>query len=177
MVEVDNRIVDDVSIHDESYVATDLIRMLERQLAESRPGVPRDVVEAYANALGYDRARLDGEIDERLVDGDTWRPGGRIYRVGDNLSAYPASWHAAVADPSDLRGLIRVMADQVTHAEGIEMTVTWEGVSQRSLLLAVEAMTGLDRTEGRRILHGHRDRREIHLSAFQNPEATIRLVE
>lgn len=174
MVEIDASLVDRISIHDESFDATDLIRTLERNLPETRPGVPRETVEAYARELGYRSERLAREIESRSVDSTTWQPGGKLYRVGENLSAYPEQWHELV-DPADLRDLVRAMQEQVASDEGFGVTVTKEGVSQRSLLLAVEAMTGLDRREGKRVLHRQRDRDELILTADQNPEAAVRL--
>lgn len=175
MVEIDDRIVDDISVHDESFEFPDLVRYLERHHVDGEAGVARETIEAYARELGYDLDRLDDDIQSRLTDATSWEPGSKLYRVGDNLSVYPPSWHETLSDPSDLRPLIKRMQEEVEKSEGMWMTVTEDGVSEHSVLLATEAIADIDRHKGERILKRHRQAGEIRTTADQNPEGTVRV--
>lgn len=113
MVSVDSDLVEQLANHDEYFTVRDLIRFLERHHPVEGPGVPRDLVEAYVEELEYDYDRFDSSLDDRLTDARTWQPGDRLYRVGENVSIYPRSWHEQLADSTDVSKYVETMLESV----------------------------------------------------------------
>jgi hypothetical protein len=179
MPEVDSDLVADLARHDEYYTARELVRYLERHHPVEGPGVPRDLVETYAEELEYDVDRLRTSLDDRLIDARTWQPGDRLYEVGGDggVSIYPPSWHERLADTTDLSEYVEVMLESVRSPEGIEVDRDDLGVAQDDLITAVEIIAGMDRDEVRKRLGDQRREGSVVLYAFQNPEEVVRLPE
>lgn len=177
MASVDSDLVEDLAHHDEYFTATELVRYLERHHPIEGPGVPRDLVEAYAEELDYDLDRLRTSLDDRLTDARTWQPGDRLYEVDGNVSIYPPAWHERLADTTDLSTYVEVMLESVKAPEGVEMDRRDLGVAQDDLVTAVEILAGLDRESARELLGDQRREGALVLYAFQNPEEVVRLPE
>ncbi|MFC7080185.1 hypothetical protein [Halorussus caseinilyticus] len=177
MASVDTDLANELSHHDEYFTARELVQYLERHHAVEGPGVPRDLVEAYAEELDYDSERFDTSLEDRLTDARSWQPGDRIYRIGDNVSIYPASWHERLADTTDLADYVEVMLESVRAPEGVEIDRGSLGVTQDDLLTAVEIVGEMDRSDSRRLLKNQRLEGSLVLYAFQNPEEIVRLPE
>ncbi|NHN58421.1 MULTISPECIES: hypothetical protein [Halorussus] len=177
MASVDSDLVTQLSRHDEYYTARELVRYLERHHPVEGPGVPRDLVEAYAEELEYDLERFEESLEDRLTDARTWQPGDRLYRVDGNVSIYPPSWHEQLADTTDLSKFVEVMLESVRTPEGVEVDRSDLGVAQDDLLTAVEIIADMDRSEARRLLRSQRLEGRVVLWAFQNPEEIVRLPE
>jgi hypothetical protein len=107
--------------HDEDFTARELVRYLERHHPVEGLGVPRDLVEAYAEELDYDLDRLRTSLDDRLTDSRTWQSGERLYEIDGNVSIYPASWHERLADTTDLSEYVAVMLESVRAPAGVEV--------------------------------------------------------
>ena len=177
MTAVDSDLVNQLSRHDEYYTARELVRYLERHHPVEGPGVPSDLVEAYAEELEYDLDRFESSLEDRLTDARTWQPGDRIYRIDGNLSIYPPAWHEQLADTTDLSKFVEAMLESVRTPEGVEVDRSDLGVSQDDLLTAVEIIAEMDRSEAHRLLRSQRLEGNVVLWAFQNPEEIVRLPE
>ncbi|WP_115862642.1 hypothetical protein [Halorussus litoreus] len=110
MPSVDSDLVESLFRHDEYLTARELLRYLERRHPVEGPGVPRDLAEAYAEALDDDADRFASSLDDRVTDARTLQPGERVFEVDGTLS-YPASWHEHLADTTDLSGYAEVMPE------------------------------------------------------------------
>ena len=177
MTTVDSDLVDRLARHDEYFTAKELVRYLERHHPVEGPGVPRDLVEAYADELDYDPDRLATSLDDRLTDARTWQSGERLYEVDDNLSVYPASWHERLAATTDLAAYVEVMLESVRAPEGVEVDRDRLGIRQNDLLTAVEIIADVDRSRAASLLREQRLAGDVVLYAFQNPEEIVRLPE
>lgn len=177
MAEPDPDLVENIAHHDEYYTARELVRYLERHHPVEGPGVPRDLVEAYAEELEYDPDRLRASLDHRLTDARTWQPGDRLYEVEGNLSIYPPSWHERLAESTDLSKYVEVMLESVKAPEGVEVARSDRGVTQDDLITAVEIIAGMDRDSVQELLTDQRREGMVVLYAFQNPEEVVRLPE
>ncbi|WP_135828624.1 hypothetical protein [Halorussus halobius] len=177
MPSVDPDLVDRLARHDEYFTAKDLVRYLERHHPVEGPGVPRDLVEAYAEELDYDRDRFETSLDDRLTDAETWQPGERLYEVDGDLSVYPPSWHQQLADTTDLAAYVEVMLESVRAPEGVEVERDRLGIRQADLLTAVEIIADVDRSRAAQMLRDQRLAGDVVLYAFQNPEEIVRLPE
>lgn len=175
MVSVETDLANELSHHDEYFTARELVRYLERHHPVEGPGIPGDLLEAYADELDYDRDRFDASLQDRLTDARSWQSGNRIYRIGDNVSIYPQSWHERLADTTDLAEYVEVMLESVRAPDGVEMDRDDLGVAQDDLLTVVEIIGGMDRGEARSLLKNQRLEGAIVMYAFQNPEELVRL--
>lgn len=175
MVSVDPDLAENLSNHRESLSAREFVRYLERHHQAEGPGVPRELVEAYADELDYDRDRLTTSLDDRSTDSPTWQPGDRLYRIGGNLSIYPRSWHDRLADTTDLSEFVEVMLESVKAPEGVEVERGDLGVTQDHLITAVEIIAEMDRDDIHDLVKDQRVAGDIVLYAFQNPEEIVRL--
>lgn len=177
MVSIDPDLVANLSHHDEYLTASQLVQYLERHHPVEGPGVPRSLVEAYAEELDYDPDRLRTSLDDRLTDSPTWQPGDRLYEVDDYVSIYPASWHERLADTTDLSKFVEVMLESVKAPEGVSVDRKRLGVSQDDLKTAVEIIAEMDRGDVTDLLKDQRVDGTVVLYAFQNPEEVVRLPE
>ncbi|USZ68847.1 hypothetical protein NGM10_03705 [Halorussus salilacus] len=177
MTSVDSDLVENLAHHDDYLTARELVQYLERHHPVEGPGVPRDLVEAYAEELDYDPHRLATSLDDRTTDSPTWQPGDRVYRIEGNLSIYPASWHERLADTTDLSRFVEVMLESVAAPDGVEVERGDLGVRQDDLITAVEIIAEIGRGEAHGLLRDQRVAGDIVLYAFQNPEEVVRLPE
>lgn len=177
MVSVDPDLVERLAHHDEYLTARELVQYLERHHPVEGPGVPRELVESFAEELDYDRDRLLGSLDDRLTDARTWQPGERLYEIAGNVSIYPPAWHEQLADTTDLSNYVEVMLESVKAPEGVEVDRNRLGIKQDDLLTAVEIIGELDRSAARDLLRSQRLAGSLVLYAFQNPEEIVRLPE
>ena len=176
MVVVDKRLVDDLSIRDREYEIDDFVKYLERHHHGEEPGLSRERIDAYADALGYDGERTTVLLEERLTDSRTWMPGNNLYRVGENVSIYPPSWHEQLADTIDLAEYVRVMLAEKEAKSG-RLTPAQQGISQPDILTAIEIFADLDREMGEQLLAKQRKEGSIVIYASQNPDDIVRLPE
>lgn len=177
MVSVDPDLVEQLTPHDEYFTVRGLVQYLERHHAVEGPGVPRDLVTAYVEELEYDSDRFESSLDDRLTDARTWHPGERLYRVGENVSIYPPSWHERLADSTDVSEYVEVMLESVAAPEGVEIDRGKLGIVQDDLLTAIEIIAETDRASARELVRKQRLEGRVVLYAFQNPEEIVRLPE
>ncbi|WP_423743432.1 hypothetical protein V5735_10240 (plasmid) [Haladaptatus sp. SPP-AMP-3] len=174
MVIVDEKLVDDLSLRDREYQIDDFVTYLERHHHGEEPGISMECLDAYADALGYDRDRTHALLEERLTDSSTWTPGNNLYRVGENVSVYPPSWHEQLSDTIDIAEYVRVMLEEKVAATG-RLPPARRGVPQPDVLTAIEIFADLDREMGEDLLKKQRQEGSIVVFASQNPEDLVRL--
>ncbi len=139
-----------------------IVRFVERHHPEYHPGVPEGLVEAYAAALDNDADAEEHDIEARLVDGAEWHSDEAYYRIGDNVSAYPASWHERYAETESIAALVEIMDDQMGR-----------DIIRNELLLAMEAIAGLERRQADGMLTAARRRGDVIVEPYTNPEAYV----
>ena len=175
MVSVDTDLVNALADDDEYLTARGLVEYLERHRVDDPPGVSRDHVRAYAEALEYDVDRLLDSMESRLTTAERWRPGDRLYETGENVSVYPPAWHERLRGSTDLAAYVRVMLDSVRAPDGVHVDRNALGVAQEDLITALEVMAGVDRNAARGLIKEQRLAGNVVLYAFQNPEELVRL--
>lgn len=145
----------------ETWHGPHLIRGIERHHPETHPGIPLSLFDAYAERLGYDVARSHADVEAKLVDDTDWQSENVYYRVGDNVSAYPPSWHDQYHE-SGIRGLVAIMRHQLDR-----------DVSRDDLLRALSSIAGVDRRTADAMLTEARKARRVVVRPRTNPEAFV----
>ncbi|SFL00702.1 hypothetical protein SAMN04487950_1899 [Halogranum rubrum] len=145
----------------ETWHGPHLIRSIERHHSETHPGIPLSLFDAYTERLGYDAIRSRADVEEKVVDDENWQSEAAYYRIGDNVSAYPVTWHRHYED-GGVRGLVGVMQQQLGH-----------DVQRGDLLLALEAIAGVDRPTADAMLTTARRERQVVVQPRTNPEAFV----
>lgn len=162
---VDRSVLETLEDHS-GHLVPHLVRTLECHHPNGEPGVARETVLAYAEELGIDVEEYAAHLDERTVDDTTWRNDDDVYyRVGDNVSVYPASWHERLSDTEDMRTFVEVLREGYGDING--------GVNRADLLTAAQAIAGIDRERGAALLRDQRLRGLVDVHPDQNPDATV----
>lgn len=157
---VDEAVLAELREH-EAWHGSYLLRGIERHHPETHPGVPLSLFEAYAERLGYDVEQSRDDVEAKVVEDTEWVDDDAYYRVGDNISAYPQSWHEAY-EASGLHGLVLTMRTQMQR-----------DVRRDEVLLAVESIVGMGRRGADALLTQARKAKEIALRPRTNPEAFV----
>ncbi|SEO44098.1 hypothetical protein SAMN04487948_102433 [Halogranum amylolyticum] len=157
---VDDTALAELRAH-EAWHGPNLIRGIERHHPETHPGIPLALFDAYAERLGYDVDRSHADVEAKLVDDTEWQSDAVYYRVGDHVSAYPASWHDQYEE-GGLRGLVGEMRRQLGH-----------DVSRDELLRALGSIAGVDRRTADAMLTDARRRERVVVRPRTNPEAFV----
>lgn len=145
----------------ETWHGPHLIRCIERHHSEVHPGIPLSLFDAYAEQLGYDAARSRADVEKKVVDDERWESDAVYYRIGDNVSAYPTTWHRQY-ERDGIRGLVMVMRQQLER-----------DVQRGDLLLALEAIAGVDRPTADAMLTTARREKLVVVQPRTNPEAFV----
>jgi hypothetical protein len=154
-----------------SLVVSDLLSFVERH---EGPAVPRELLLAYADAVGgVERGTVEAALDRKLTDADSWAGPDRFYEVGDGISRFPSAWHALEGE-SDLTvyvGTITADADGEAFAEGGR----GEGVPETVLVDAATVFGPYDTEEVREEVFRLRQADELVADADQSPQARVQL--
>lgn len=176
MGETRQDVVDELEAQQETMRPHDFVRIVEQHHAGAEPGVARDLLADYADAVYFD---VDvSAMDAEVTDSDSWTEGEHLYEVGDGLlSVYPPDWHDALGGTDDLRHVIEVIQTETTEPEGdVQEAVTEEkGVPEEKVLRVAETVAGIDRETTREKLKELRQNDEIEEFASQHRNPTIRL--
>jgi hypothetical protein len=157
---VDDEALAELRSH-EAWHGPYIVRSIERHHPETHPGIPLSLFDAYTERLGYDVERSRADVEERVVDEPDWQDDDVYYRVGNNVSAYPESWHSQYEE-SGIRGLVAIMRHQLGR-----------DVRRDELLLAVEAIDGVDRRMADAMLTAERKEKRVVVRPRTNPEAFV----
>jgi hypothetical protein len=176
MAETREQVVEQLEKHQETMRLDDFVRFIEIDHPTDGPGVSRETLADYAEAVYFD---VDlSAVDERLVDSDEWVEGNHLYEVGSGrISVYPPDWHDTLSGVGDIRNVLEVMQTEVTEPEGdAREAVTEErGVPEEKLLRVGKAIAGIDRDAAREEVKRLRKNDEIEEFASQHRNPAIRL--
>ena len=177
MVELDERALDELQGRSETMTPRDLIRIVETYHFTDEPGVARETLDAYLDALDYDTDEVDTHLDSRTTDAREWAESDAIYDVGaGRLSAYPASWHEKLGDTTDLTDYVEVIQNDVDETYGqVEEAVSEAGVPEQLLFRVMGAIAGVEREDAREQLATLRRQGVLEETTDQHPAGTVRL--
>ncbi|HET7323143.1 MAG TPA: hypothetical protein VFJ06_02300 [Halococcus sp.] len=102
MTELNDHAVEELLNRGHELSAREFVALVERHHPTEEPGVSRETLRAYAEAVAEEDDEFDPEgmlddIDERLTDIEVWTE--ELYEVGEGrISAHAQEWH----DDSDL---------------------------------------------------------------------------
>ncbi|QLG28627.1 hypothetical protein HUG10_14205 [Halorarum halophilum] len=183
MVELDEDVLEELQHGGRSLLIEDVVSIIERNHLDDRPGVSRETLEAYADALEadpdqqFDMETFHEELDSRLTDSDTWVDDDRLYRVGDDrISSYPATWHDRLGGKTDVRTYVVFLQDEAPEfKEDVGRGGAGPGIPQDQLLDVVSVVGRIERQEARAVLQDLHDRGELVEDADQHPDAGVML--
>ena len=182
MVEISEQVLAEATHRSRNLLTTELVALIERHHPHDQPGVSRETLEAYAKALTdepdyrFDAEGFLDEIDERLIDIETWAGNDALYPVDDRVSAYPAQWHAELGGSIDVRAYLDFLQNEAvgfmhdTRGPG-------QGVPEETLLDIVATVGRTDREEAKNALADLRQGGELVEGPDQHPDAGVRLAE
>ncbi|WP_440010524.1 hypothetical protein [Halomicrococcus sp. SG-WS-1] len=173
MVELHDEVIAKANDRGEMMSAADFLRFIEEYHHEGGPGVPRELVEAYAERLAdqerasFDADALVGSVDERLTDDETWTKDA-LYAVGaDRISTCPLRWHEELQGTTDLSEFVAVMQ------KGVDMPDRAPGVRREQVLDAATVIAGIDRETARERLQAQRRDGNVASKAGQSRNANV----
>jgi hypothetical protein len=176
VTETRQHVVEQLEKHQETMRLDDFVRFIEIDHPTDGPGVNRETLADYAEAVYFD---VDlSAVDDRLVDNDEWVEGDHLYEVGENrISVYPPDWHDALSEAGEIRDVLEVIQAEVTQPEGDSREAVTEerGVPEEKLLRVSKAVAGIDRDRAREELKRLRENDEIQEFASQHRNPSIRL--
>ncbi|RBI60627.1 hypothetical protein DMJ13_16735 [halophilic archaeon] len=173
MVELHDEVIAKANDRGEMMSAADFLRFIEEYHHEDRPGVPRELVEAYAERLAdQERASFDADaliasVDERLTDDETWTKDA-LYAVDSNrISTCPLRWHEELQGTTDLSEFVAVMQ------KGVDMPDRAPGVRREQVLNAAIVIAGMDRETASDRLQAQRHDGNVASKAGQSRNANV----
>lgn len=169
----------------ESLLVGELVLYIERYHDDERPGVSRDLLDAYVENLSEKNFFTRGpdnvveQIEDRTDDSETWVGENSFYRVGtDRVSNFPKRWHEQLGPDDDLRTFVRVMTEDIeTSPHGTDRGGQGTGVPQQMLLDAATVLGDYDRGDAKTELEEFRDQDELVMDADMNKEGRVQLSE
>jgi hypothetical protein len=186
MDEIDEQTLEELFRRGRWLTFPEFVRLIEQDHPHDRPGVSKDVLEAYAAAIAddlgtfapYTLEEVDQLIARHLTRSATWLEAA-LYEVEPNrISMYPAPWHEKLRGETDPRAYVETMRDEIAAAKGFAAQgKEAPGIPKQQLLDAMVILSGMKRTEATEALGGARRRGEIVIYPFQNPEAEVLLPE
>ncbi|WP_135825721.1 hypothetical protein [Halorussus ruber] len=176
MVDLKDEVLTQLEKHEETMRLDEFVRRVEIYHRDDGPGVERELLDAYAEAVYFE---VDtAAIDDRLTDSDSWESGEHLYELADGrISDYPPDWHERLGDGADVRDVVEVLQNEVEEAEGDQReAVTDErGVPRPKVAWVGEAVAGIDPETTRDRLAELEENDEIETFASQNRDPTVRL--
>lgn len=187
MVEPDERVIEEARHRGDALLVGELVALIERHHPDERRGVDPDTLATYEEAIAeegavpYGSGDVRGEVENRLVDSDTWVNADAFYEVGDGrVSVLPERVHEHLQGETDLRECVRVLEDATADDERGSETGrggVGTGVPEEVLLDAAAIAGEFDRGEAKERLERLRDEGELVQDADQHPDARVYLDE
>lgn len=168
-------VVEELESHSETLGLRDFVRTVEKHHREDEPGVERELLADYADAVYFDVE--SSAFEDRLTANEEWTAGEKLYEVADGrISAYPASWHETISETDGVRKIIELIQSDVTEPEGdAREAVTEEGVPEEKVLRVAETVAGIDRADTREQISALRKSGEIEEFASQHRNPRLHL--
>ena len=176
MAELREEVVTQLEKHQETLRFDEFVRLIETHHRTDGPGVDRETIAAYADAVYFD---VDmSALDDRLTDSEQWEAGGHLYEIGEGrISNYPREWHDTLGGTEDVKDIIETIQTDVTEPEGVmQEAVTEEGVPEQKVIRVAKAVADLDEETVRDEIKHLRQNDEIEEFASQgrNPRIQVR---
>ncbi|WP_458188532.1 hypothetical protein [Haladaptatus sp. NG-WS-4] len=177
MDSIEQQLVADLESRIRTLTLDDAVRLVETRHPGDGPGVERDVLESYFEAIGFGMDAFRSSFEEVRTDADSWQESGHVYELdGGRVSFYPRHWHHELGDTTDLREYLRVIgADAATTEGGNRETVTEDGVMETMLLDAAAAIGGVDSDHARDQLRELRHEGEVKAFPSQHANPWVKL--
>ena len=177
MVELHEETLRELEHEGDSLLFRETIGLIERSHPEDGPGVARETLDAYAEALEaerdmqFDAASFRERVDAALTDADTWVDTEHLYELGDGrVSRYPASWHERLGGSVDVRRYLEFILEEVPgFKEDIGRGGAGPGIPEGELIDLVATVGRVDREEAISALREQRDRGEIAEGEARSP--------
>lgn len=184
MVELNEHVISEAAHEGRTMVPEQLFSLVERHHPHQEPGVPREVLEAYADGVEdtveyrFDADEFLREVDSQLTDSETWAGEDAFYRVDGRLSRYPARWHRELGGTTDVREYIAFLQDEEDgYLDDVSLGGAGRGIPEQPLLDIVAIVGRVDREEAKEKLEELRDRGEVVEDADQHPNAGVYLAD
>lgn len=184
MTSINETIVSEAQDRNQNLLAEEFLKLVEVYHPHEEPGVSRETVTAYSEALtdgvdgSFDRGTFDETVNARLTDADTWVDADSFYALGtDRVSIYPGSWHDALGRSTDVREYVRYLRDEADDFEAFGSQGTGAGIPESDLIdiVAVVGRTDPDAVKAR--IEDLRNDGEIVEGPDQHPAARVRIAE
>lgn len=184
MTSINENIISEAEERNRNLLADELLKLIEIYHPHEEPGVSRETVAAYSEALtggaqgSFDRGTFDETVNARLTDAETWADADSFYALGtDRISIYPGSWHDDIGRSTDVREYIRYLRDEADEFEPFGSQGTGYGIPESDLIdiVAVVGRTDPDAVKAR--IEDLRDDGAIVEGPDQHPDARVRLAE
>lgn len=178
MGSLDQDALDELLSRSETLDIVELIRTLELFRVDDGHGVERKTVEAYAEELNYDLEKVNGELENRLVDDEDWQSYDAIYKIDDRVSTFPPLWHDELADTTDLTKHVGLIHEDVDRTEGPEReSVTEKGVPEQKVIRAARSLSGMTQEEAQDKIAELRGEGKLTEPLDQYPKGEIRVAD
>jgi len=180
MADVDETVLDEAGHEGESMSPVDLVALVEHHSGET-PGVDRETLAAYANALeargdyDFDADRFLDRVDDRVIDTESWSGMEQFYALGDGrISKYPAEWHDRLGGSTDAAAYVRVITDRAPDfAEFTDREGVAPAVAKDDLIDVIEVVGGVDRETAAGAIERARDDGRVGEYADQHPQTGV----
>lgn len=186
MVETDDAVIDEAVHEGETTGPLDLFGLLEKH--HDDPGISRDRLRAYANALAarrdfaFDADGFLSDLESHRTDADTWEGLDRVYDLGDDrFSRYPPAWHDELGGSTDAEAYVRFLAEEVpSFSDDIARGAAGGqagGIPEDTLVDVIMTVGRVEREEARAAIGEARDRGALVEDVDQHPQAAVFLAE
>ena len=145
MVELHDEVIAKAKDRGGTMSTADFLRYIEEYHHEDEPGVPRELVERYAERLAdqrrvsFDAESIIGSLDKRLTDDETWTKNALYMVDSDRVSTCPLRWHRELKGTTDLAKFVAVMQ------KGVDLPDQVPGVRREQVLNAATVLSKIDR--------------------------------
>jgi hypothetical protein len=178
-MESNDDVVDEI-VHQAPATARRTVLLIERGHREG-PGVPRETLDGYVDALAerrdfsVDAEDFAGELEAALVDEDEWVAEDRLYRLdGDRISRYPARWHRELGGSDDVAAFVDFL-EETAFADSVGRSGASRGIDEEALLDVVAAVGRIPIDEAKARLETLREEGVLVEDADQHPHAGVYL--
>ena len=161
----------------DSLLFETFVARIEAVHSADAPGVERETVVAYADALERDgptpfsAAEVEKLIETRLTSSSEWEDDALFDLGPGRVSLYPPAWHEALRNTTDPREYVRVIGEAVATARG----KSDRSVPRPMLRQALTVIGGMTHKNADAAIMRQQRSGELIVYPDQNPEADVRL--
>jgi hypothetical protein len=183
MVEIEEQAIEEIQHGGDSLLFGDQLLLIERHHPHSQPGISREVIDKYVEALAanpnyqFNSDSFHRKLDSRITDTEAWVGGNRIYELeSGRISRYPRGWHDQLNGETDIRRYIVFLQDEAPEfKKDIGFGGAGRGIPEQPLLDVVAVIGRIDRDDVKDTLEDLRRQGVIAEDADQHPNAGVYL--